>query len=94
MRQSTQKVADIEEAELAADKRKVARGTGFSMMEIRDRGWSRFKNGVVMEWHVDPSKYREGVAYTHIPAGHFVLSIKDQRILFDVDDFQKFLRWC
>lgn len=85
MRKSKQEALEIEMAEA---KRRSDRKNGYSLMEIRDRGWVRFENGSVMEWPVD-RELLVGEARRHIPKGHFFLDGK----MFDVDEFRKYERW-
>jgi hypothetical protein len=93
MRKSKHSADEIEAAERAADDRKHSRGNGFDMMSVRDRGWGRLPNGTVMEWWVEPGKRRDGIAYSNVPQGMFLLHTEKQDIMFDADDFRKLLRW-
>lgn len=95
MRKSKLTAEEIQAAEKAADDRRISRGHGFSMMEVRDRGWARLNNGAVIIWPVDKEKRLPGVPYLSVPRGHFVLDLGGAgRHLFETDDFQKFLRWA
>lgn len=88
MRKSKTTAAEIEAVELAADTRKRKRGEGFALMSVRDRGWKRLSNGVLMEWQVD-RPLEEYEVRTHVPNGMFKLDGK----MYDADDFRKYLRW-
>jgi len=88
MRQSKLTADEIQAAEKAADERRRSRDNGFSLMSIRDRGWVRLETGQILEWHTDRPLY-EGEARQHVPEGHIMIDAQ----LFNVDEFQKFLRW-
>lgn len=92
MRKSKLTAADIEAAEQAADSRRTARNQGFSLMEIRDRGWMEIANGAIVEWPTD-TELTEYVPRRIIPEGHFVINMGKESALFDADDFRKVLRW-
>lgn len=93
MRKSKLTAEEIEAAEMAADERKQNRKNGFSLADIRDRGWTRLSNGVIMEWWVEKEKRQEYIAYPNIPQGKFMLTIDGRSVVYDADDFRKFLRW-
>lgn len=92
MRNSKITAQEVEAAEIAADERRRSRNNGFSLMSVRDRGWTRLNNGVVMLWPTDREPM-PGEAITSVPKGKFVLVINGKSHLFDADDFQKSLRW-
>lgn len=86
MRQSKQKALEIEQAEHDS---KQNRSNGLSLAEIRDRGWSKLSNGIMMEWHID-RPMEEGEVRRNIPEGFFVLDGK----VYELDEFNRFLRWA
>lgn len=92
MRKSKLTPDEMQAAEIADDKRKYHRGMGFSLMDVRDRGWAELDNGARIEWPVD-SPLEELTPRRVIPNGHFVISMGKESALFRGDDFQKFLRW-
>lgn len=94
MRKSQLTATEIQAAEEAQDNRRSSRRNGFSMMPERDRGWRRLKNGTVILWHVPEEKREEWVVYQHVPEGHFALDINGKIYGFELDDFQKGLRWA
>ena len=85
MRQSKLKAKELEEDEFRHSQN---RKHGYSMAQIRDRGWVRFSNGSVMEWHVN-RPLEEYEARKVVPEGHFFLDGK----LYDSDEFRKWERW-
>lgn len=93
MRKSNLTADDIWAAEKAADDRKRTRKTGLDMIPIRDQGATRLSNGVLFGWSVPMDKREPGVAYPHVPEGHFVLEIDGKRHLFNADEFAKWTRW-
>jgi hypothetical protein len=93
MRQSKITPDEIEAAEKAADERKSRRGMGFSLMNVRDRGWVRLNTGHIMCWHVK-RPLEDGENRQNVPNGHFVIKTDKEDIMFEADEFQKYLRWC
>lgn len=78
--------------EKAADDRKNSRATGFAKMHERDKSWHRLSNGVIIAWPVN-RKIEEGEVRKHVPEGHFLLVINGKEILFDADEFSRWIRW-
>lgn len=93
MRKSKISSEDAYAAEVAAADRKEKRKTGFSMMSIRDKGYQRLSNGVIMLWPTD-RELEDGETITRVPDGKFVLIVNGEYIPFDTDDFRQSLRWA
>ena len=91
-RKSKLTAEEIQAAEMAEDDRKKNRNNGFSLMDIRDRGWARLNNGIIIVWHTD-KPLNNGEVRDYIPPGHFALHLDKEKYIFEADDFQKFLRW-
>lgn len=94
MRKSHLSASEIEAEELEEYNRKRTRKRGYSMMSVRDRGYSILNNGVKIVWPVagEWSEEQGGIqtkSGTGVPTGHFKLDGK----LYDADDFRRFLRW-
>ena len=87
------KAQEIEEIEKAEADRKTSRRNGLSLASIRDRGWIRLNNGALLEWNVD-RELEEGEARRIVPKGHFVLTDNNKSMLFNTEEFRKWLRWC
>lgn len=85
--------AEIEAAEKAADERRRSRSSGFSLMHDRDKGWHWLSNGALLQWHTDRQPL-EGEGITKVEPGKFLLTINGKTVEFDVDEFQKWLRWA
>lgn len=88
-----QSAAEIEELELAENNRRQTRKSGFSLMSVRDRGWIKLNNGVVLEWPVD-RELLDGEVRSFIPKGYFGMVTGDKKIIFDAEEFKKYLRWA
>ncbi len=83
--------SEQEKAEIEAAERQDRRKDGFGLMAIRDRGWGRMSNGVVMVWPVnDPV---DKTIVNGVPDNHFLLDIKGNKYLFEAEEFRRFLRW-
>lgn len=101
-RKSKLTAEEIEAADMAADDKRYHRGNGFSLMSIRDRGWTNIidKAGsreVAFLWHTN-RQGADGEAVRFIPPGQFVLEFRNKQgkpetLAFDAEDFQKWLRW-
>ena len=96
MRKSKQSAAEIEQAELEDNNRKVNRKAGFSLMDIRDRGWVRLPNlaggSVLMSWHVK-TPLKELECRQVVPDNEFILNVDGKVIALDAEEFRKWLRW-
>lgn len=90
MRKTT--LNDQEVTEVDEYKRRDRRNNAFGLMRTRDRGWVRLKNGAIFEWPTDRS-LEEGEVRTHVPKGHFLLTINGKTTLFDADEFGMYTRW-
>lgn len=84
---------EIEKAELAADQRRENRAGGFSLMKDRDYGTRTLSNGVTMNWHV-PKPTEGDYVWRYIPADSFELVVDGKKILFNTEEFQRWLRWA
>lgn len=93
-RKSKLTVVEIEEAEQTEDNRRQGRKLGFSLMDLRDQGYGRMSNGVVIEWPIPKERRKDGVPYRDIPKGKFILHVGREQVLCDADEFMKFLRWA
>lgn len=85
--------AEILKAEEAAEQRRQNRANGFSLMKDRDMGSHRLSNGVLMNWHVPKPKEGDYI-WRHIPEDGFELEIDGKRILFNTEEFRRWLRWA
>jgi hypothetical protein len=85
LRKSKMSALELEEQEL----RKESRKKGYSMMDIRDRGWAKLSNGSIIEWSVD-RPLAEGEVRRRIEKGTVILDEK----LYDVDELLRWLRWA
>lgn len=108
MRKSKISASEMEERELTEYNRLHKRGRALNLARVRDRGWVRLKNNVVMLWPVDKElgktvstiTLEDGEKLTvttyppYVPDGHFTLEIDGKRHMFDTDEFRKFLRWA
>lgn len=83
---------EILKAEQAADARRKHRAGGFRLMKDRDAGSHRLSNGVLMNWHT-PKPEGENWIWRYIPEDSFELEVDGKRILFDTEEFKKWLRW-
>lgn len=84
---------DQERAEIDASERNDRRKTGFDLMKVRDRGWWRMTNGAGIIWHTDTNAV-EYEARRAIPDGMFLLQIGKEEVMFDKEEFMRWLRWC
>lgn len=78
-----------ESNELDEINRQETRKTGFTLMEIRDRGWARLSNGSLLQWHTDRPP-REYEARQSIRNGDILIDGKP----FNAEDLMKYLRWA
>lgn len=99
---------EIQMAEKAKDDQKRSRAGGFGLMNVRDKGYQRLSNAVVMCWHVDKEAgkqvggyYRDNGEWVElttyprdVPEGKFLLDIKGKILAFDAEEFRRFLRWA
>lgn len=69
--------------------RQETRKTGFSLMEIRDRGHATLSNGSVLHWHVN-RPLKEGEARQTVPDGDLLIDGKP----FDAEELMKVIRWA
>lgn len=79
--------------EKAADDRRQNRRNGFELMDIRDQGWHRLSNGVTISWHT-PKPTGDNYIWRYIPEGTFELQVNGEKILFDAEEFRRWLRWA
>lgn len=93
MRRSKLKAEEIEQLDRAEDDRRRSRKNGYSLMEDRDRGGMRLSNGAIIEWHVPKERRTDGVCYSGIESGNFILNIEGQKAVFSADEFRKWVRW-
>lgn len=93
MRKSKISASDMEARELSEYNRRHKRDRAFDTMKIRDRGWVRLSNGVILHWPVT-NPPEELVPRQVVPEGTFMLSIGDQTAVFDLDEFRMWLRWA
>lgn len=100
MRRSTLTAEELQTAERAAEDRRQGRTNGYSLMEIRDRGYADVRSvagdDMMVRWHRQRNpELREGEVRTvNVPEGMVWLEIGDEYGLFRVDDLQKWLRWA
>jgi hypothetical protein len=96
VRKSKISAEEIEEIEFAEFDRRQVRGKGLDLMSVRDRGWGHIRDhrgrALTMSWHVNAPP-QEGIARNNIPPGMFMLEGDGIRVMFDADEFRKFLRW-
>ena len=97
MRNSKLSIQEI--AELDETKRKETRKSGFSLMTIRDRGWSVIKNYLGNDVRIVWNTTREpwpGEAIDNIPNGMIRIDVPKgtKSILVDVEDLNKWTRWA
>lgn len=93
MRRSKLTADEIFDAEKAADDRTQTRKSGFAMAVNRDKGWQLLTNGATILWPLN-KELRDGEARQYIPEGYFALRTpKGEFLLFDADEFRKWLRW-
>lgn len=93
MRKSRQTVAEIEAADKAADDRKSSRSRGFSLMDIRDRGWARLETGQAILWHVD-TDLADNEVRDYVPKGKLKLVTDKQILMLDADELGRYQRWA
>lgn len=79
--------------EIEAAERTERRKGGFEYMGVRDRGWGKLRNGVIIHWHTD-APLEEGVSRKRIPDNHFLLTDQGKSTLFDAEEFRQWLRWA
>lgn len=84
---------EILEAEKAAEARKQQRGSGFRLMKDRDAGSHRLSNGVMMNWHT-PKPEGDNWIWRYVPEDSFELEINGKRVLFNTDEFKRWIRWA
>lgn len=84
LKQSAEEIAEFNEY-----KRREDRSSGFGLMAVRDKGWARLKNGVVVNWNVD-RPLESGEARDYVPDE----MIKIDGKLYDADELRSFLRWA
>lgn len=83
--------------EIAADERRRTRKMGFDKMHERDQAWRRLSNGTTMLWHVPKDRHPIGLlgpVMPNVPEDKFALVINGKEILFDTEEFRKWLRWA
>ncbi len=89
---------DILRAEKAKDDRKRSRRRGYAKMEERDAGTARIRNyngsEVRMLWHIPEDRREEGLCYSGVSDGMFILEFAGKKLVFDAEEFRKWLRWC
>lgn len=88
--------SEIEKAEIEASERVDRRKIGFDLMKVRDSGGYIMSNGARMNWSVPrPIFPDEGIwVYPrYIPDGYFTLSFGDKELLFEKEEFMRYLRW-
>lgn len=85
--------SEQEKLEVEAAGRTDSRKSGFKMMDLRDSGAVRLSNGVYMHWHVPPKDRSPGLAYLNVPDASFVLEFGKKKLVFDGEEFRRWLRW-
>jgi hypothetical protein len=97
MKRSKLTAEEIFKAEKAKDDRVESRKRGFSKMEERDASYRKLRNykggEVVMQWHIPDERREEGIAYSGVPEGMFILKSEKETLVFDAEEFRKALRW-
>lgn len=98
------RLSEQEVAELDETKQKESRKGGFKLMSVRDMGYHKLSNGITIFWHhpkreSQPGKLPDGteiitIASPKVPVGKFGLKIDSKVVVFDTEEFRKFLRWC
>jgi len=71
------------------------RKSGYALMSIKDRGFARLSNSVVVRWNAptpwsEPSGDKLQTRRSTIPDGTFEIN----GILFNAEELRKFLRWA
>jgi hypothetical protein len=99
MRHGNQSADEILAAEKAKDDRQKSRKRGYGLMTTRDQGQVVLTNGVKMYWPVPrqepPPGYKGVWVYPRaIPENQFILDVDGKEIIFDAEEFRKWLRWC
>lgn len=94
---------EIFAAEQAADNHRRTRLSGYALMEVRDRGEVIIsdhagKRNVAMYWPVN-RELSPGETRFDMPNGKFMLEFKNkngstERVVFDAEEFRKWLRWA
>tara|TARA_R110000868_G_C10361469_1_gene717369 strand:+ start:113 stop:400 length:288 start_codon:yes stop_codon:yes gene_type:complete len=85
-----------EQLELDEVNRRETRNTGFSLMNVRDKGyheWGSYGKRIAIEWHTN-RKMKDYEVRTIIPDGHVVLHIGKEKALIKAEDLNKWLRWA
>lgn len=102
MRNTKITAEEIEATEVAAEARKQNRNQGFSMMSVRDQGYTKIRDlngrGVALLWPT-AREALEGEAFRRIPEGAFVMEFrgesgKMENLVFDAEELKKWLRWA
>lgn len=107
MRKTSQTAQDIFKAEKSKADRQRSRKQGFAKMKERDLGEKRLSNGVVIRWCV-PQNWSEPIDVNgveictntgnKIPDGYFMFDFSQvknpSKILFNAEEFQRWLRWA
>lgn len=97
MRHAKVDAEEILKAEKAKDDRQRSRKNGYSMMSQRDAAYARLRNfnggDVIMQWHVPKEQREDGLGYSGVPDGMFSLKIGKELVVFDAEEFRKYLRW-
>ncbi len=83
------RLSQEEVAELDEFKRRDTRNSGYNLMSVRDRGWSRLSNGSLLQWHTD-SPLRECEARQSVYNGDLLIDGK----AFTAEELMKYLRWA
>ena len=100
MKTSKYKAHEIREIE-EANARNARKG-GFALMPVRDQGRAKLENGLTVHWHTNnpPTNVFEHdgsvieVSQSTIPEGKFGLEFKDEMVVMDAEELQRWLRWA
>jgi len=101
--------SDQEKLEIEAAERTDRRKAGFDLMKVRDRGSGSVRDHsgseVRIYWHVNDDELEEGEVRWNVPDGMFILETssryyeghpkytKGVTLVFDKEEFMKWLRW-
>lgn len=97
MRRGKLTTDEIFTAEKAADDRRISRNNGYSLMKDRDMGAVTLSNGISMLWHVPKPDFPEEGIHVYpknIPEDSFILKVGSEEIMFDTEEFRRWLRWA
>ena len=94
---SVQEVAEMDEMK-ATDIRKG----GLGLISVRDRGWARLDNGVVLRWHSNRPASSETeidghvveIKNSNVPSGTLVMTTEHGDISFNAEELMRLIRWA